>query len=183
MLGLPVQPGERNVLVLLMDRPQQAMAALARLFTEADREMLDDAAGGSGAGRRRRTSPATPGMLAAPVRRWPTRTPCVVDSLKDAALKLSDDETGCGWNRARQLAIEAGTELVELHHPRKGQDGQPQAVQAGRPVRQPVDPAGAGSVISLWGQAGDPIVELTHLKPVVGHGRPVAGEHRGPTAR
>lgn len=47
----------------------------------------------------------------------------MIDSLKDAALKLSEDETGAGWNQARQYAIEAGTELVELHHPRKGQDG------------------------------------------------------------
>ena len=41
VLGLPVPPGEQNVLVLLMDRPQQAMASLARFFTEADRGTLD----------------------------------------------------------------------------------------------------------------------------------------------
>ena len=40
VLGLPVQSGKRKVLVLLMDRPQQAMAALARLFTKADRGVL-----------------------------------------------------------------------------------------------------------------------------------------------
>jgi hypothetical protein len=28
-------------------------------------------------------------------------------------------------------------------------------------------PAGAGSVVSLWGQAGDPVIDVTHLKPVV----------------
>lgn len=41
VLGVPVTAGSRNVLVLLMDRPVQAMAALARLFTEADRQVLD----------------------------------------------------------------------------------------------------------------------------------------------
>jgi hypothetical protein len=59
----------------------------------------------------------------------------VIDSLKDAALKLSDDESGSGWNRARQR----GAELIELHHPRKAQARQPQAVQAGGPVRVTVD--------------------------------------------
>jgi hypothetical protein len=92
---------------------------------------------------------------------------CVVDSLKDAAIKLSEDEVGGAWNRARQAAIQAGTQLLELHHPRKAQDGnrKPRALEdlyGSRWIS-----AGAGSVISLWGQAGDPVVELTNLKPVV----------------
>ena len=29
----------------------------------------------------------------------------VVDSLKDAAIGLNEDETGAGWNRARQKAL------------------------------------------------------------------------------
>ena len=92
---------------------------------------------------------------------------CVIDSLKDAALKLSDDETGAGWNQARQIAIEAGTELLELHHPRKAQEGNRKPRKLDDLYGSRWIPAGAGSVISLWGQAGDPVVDLTHLKPVV----------------
>lgn len=165
VLGLPVTPGERNVLVLLMDRPQQAMASLARFFTEADRAALD---------ARLRVWRGPPpqdlarntGMLAELCLLAGADT-CVIDSLKDAALKLSEDETGSGWNQARQIAIEAGTQLLELHHPRKSQEGNKKPSKLEDLYGSRWIPAGAGSVLSLWGEAGDPVVELTHLKPVV----------------
>ena len=165
VLGLPVAPGRRNVLVLLMDRPQQAMASLARFFTGADRETLD---------ARLRVWRGPPpqdlarntGMLAELCLLADADT-CVIDSLKDAALKLSDDETGSGWNRARQIAIEAGTQLLELHHPRKSQEGNRKPSKLEDLYGSRWIPAGAGSVLSLWGEAGDPVVELTHLKPIV----------------
>lgn len=91
----------------------------------------------------------------------------MIDSLKDAALKLSEDETGAGWNQARQLAIESGVELVELHHPRKGQDGNRKPSKLDDLYGSRWISAGAGSVISLWGQAGDPVMDLSHLKPPV----------------
>jgi hypothetical protein len=165
VLGLPVKPGERNVLVLLMDRPQQAMAALARLFTEADRAVLDAKL------RIWRGPPpedlARNTVMLTHLCQLADADTCVIDSLKDAALKLTDDEAGSGWNRARQLAIEAGTQLVELHHPRKGQEGNRKPSKLDDLYGSRWIPAGAGSVVSLWGQAGDPIVEFTHLKPVV----------------
>ena len=165
VLGQPVKQGERNVLVLLMDRPSQAMAALARLFTPADRPILD---------ARLRVWRGPPpedlarntGMLRHLCMLAGADT-CLIDSLKDAALKLSDDEAGAGWNQARQLAIEAGTEVVELHHPRKGQEANRKPSKLDDLYGSRWIPAGAGSVISLWGEAGDPVVELTHLKPVV----------------
>ena len=165
VLGLPVCPGERNVLVLLMDRPQQSMASLARFFTEADRGVLD--------ARLRVWRGPPPQDLARNTRMLAElclladADTCVVDSLKDAALKLSEDETGSGWNQARQIAIEAGTQLLELHHPRKSQEGNKKPSKLEDLYGSRWIPAGAGSVLSLWGEAGDPVVELTHLKPVV----------------
>ncbi len=47
----------------------------------------------------------------------------VVDSLKDAALGLNDDEVGAGYNRARQRVIESGVQMLELHHNRKAAQG------------------------------------------------------------
>jgi hypothetical protein len=165
VLGLPVAPGKRNVLALLMDRPQQAMAAMGRLFTGSDRAVLNQRL------RAWRGPPPVDlarntGMLAYLCALADADT-CVVDSLKDAALKLSDDEAGAGWNRARQLAIEAGTELIELHHPRKGQEGNRKPSKLDDLYGSRWITAGAGSVISLWGQAGDPVVEFSHLKPLV----------------
>src|SRR5258707_12262407 len=42
VLGMPVAPGKRNTLYLAMDRPRQARRSLRRLFTTADRDVLDD---------------------------------------------------------------------------------------------------------------------------------------------
>ena len=46
-----------------------------------------------------------------------------IDSLKDAAVKLTDDEVGGNLNRAVQFAVRDGIEVVGLHHQRKGQGG------------------------------------------------------------
>ena len=94
---------------------------------------------------------------------------CIVDSLKDAACPISEESAGSGWNRARQKAIVAGTELVELHHPRK-----PTKEQSGKKAPDLADlygsrwiAAGSGSVVMLHGEPGDPIVEMHHRKPVM----------------
>jgi replicative DNA helicase len=69
---------------------------------------------------------------------------CVVDSLKDAAIGLTEDEVGAGWNRARQAAIVQGVELLELHHPRKpgGQDSAARPPELADLYGHPVDTRG-----------------------------------------
>ena len=54
----------------------------------------------------------------------------IVDSLKDAAVGLSADEVGAGYNRARQNACAAGVQVLELHHLRK-------ALPASKPNTEP----------------------------------------------
>jgi hypothetical protein len=88
----------------------------------------------------------------------------IVDSLKDVALGLTEDETGQGVNQAHQFCVAAGVEVCVLHHQRKtGTDGgKPQRladVYGSRWIT-----AGSGSVVLLWGQAGDAVVEWSHLK-------------------
>jgi hypothetical protein len=162
VLGLPVIPGDRNVLYLMMDRPRQAVRALGRQFTASERGVLDARL------KLWRGPPPSdlarePGMLAHLCKLAGAGT-CIVDSLKDAALKLSDDETGSGWNRARQAAIEAGTELIELHHPRKPQDGNRKPGALDDLYGSRWITAGAGSVVYLLGEAGADSVEFKHLK-------------------
>jgi replicative DNA helicase len=89
----------------------------------------------------------------------------IVDSLKDATVKLIDDETGAGWNRARQLAIVAGAELIELHAPRKAQADNRKPSKLDDMYGSRWLAQGAGSVICVWGQPGDLVVEGSHLKP------------------
>ena len=161
VLGMPVAAGER-VLYLACDRPAQVQRALARLVTANDREVLDE------------RLVIWKGPPPADFARHPdtlirmcdraNADMVVIDSEKDVALKLSDDETGAGLNAAHQRAVAEGVEVVGLHHQRKNAAG------GGKPNRledvygSTWITAGAGSVILLWGDAGDPIVELSHLK-------------------
>lgn len=166
VLGMPVTPGTRRVLYLAMDRPWQARRALSRQFTEEHRDLLD---------HRFLLWPGPPPRdlarhtdLLTQLCEQADADTVVVDSLKDAALKLSDDEGGSGWNRARQTALQAGVQVIELHHPRKAQDGNRKPNKLDDLYGSRLIAAGAGSVLSLWGEAGDPITELTHLKPAGG---------------
>jgi replicative DNA helicase len=88
----------------------------------------------------------------------------IVDSLKDAALRLSDDNVGAGYNRARQNCLAAGVEVIELHHNVKRGNGGAKPNTIADVYGSTWITAGAGSVLMLWGDPGDPIVELIHLK-------------------
>lgn len=88
----------------------------------------------------------------------------VIDSLKDVALRLSDDETGAALNSALQRTVVAGVEVLGLHHQRKNAAGGGKPKGLEDVYGSTWITAGAGSVIILWGEAGDPVVELTHLK-------------------
>lgn len=162
VLGYPVAPGNGRVLYLAMDRPQQAARALRRLFTPESRPVLDERLV-VWKGPPPKDFAQNTALMAQMCAHVGADT-VVVDSLKDAALKLSEDEAGAGYNRARQAAITQGVQVLELHHPRKsGADG------AGQPTLDNVYgstwiTAGAGSVVFLSGAAGDPVVKFTHLK-------------------
>lgn len=161
VLGMPVTAGKR-VLYLACDRPAQVQRALARLVTEDDREVLDE--------RLIVWKGPPPADLARhpdtllQLTKQAEADLVVLDSLKDVALKLSDDETGAALNSALQRVVVEGVEVLGLHHQRKNSAG------GGKPNRledvygSTWLTAGAGSVILLWGEAGDPVVELTHLK-------------------
>jgi len=89
----------------------------------------------------------------------------VIDSLKDAALKLSDEETGQGLSRAMNYCVSNGIEVIAYHHQTKrsnNPNGKPNTLAD--VYGSSWITAGAGSVILLWGNAGDLVVELNHLK-------------------
>lgn len=137
VLGWPVQPGNRRLLYLAMDRPQQIARSLRRLFTEDDRDTLDE--------RLVRWSGPPPADLAqdtnvlVELARSAGADSVVVDSLKDAAIGLTDDAVAGGYNRARQACIEAGVEILELHHQvKRGTNG-------GKPTPSPTSTAPPGS--------------------------------------
>lgn len=162
VMGLPVAAGERNVLYLAMDRPQQAARAFRRRFTEEHRELLDERLI-VWKGPPPFDMAKHPDLLVRMCEQADADT-VFVDSVKDAAIGLSEDEVGAGYNRARQKAITAGVEVVENHHQRKTgtNGGTPKTISD---VYGSVWlPNGAGSVVVLWGDPGDSIVEFIHLK-------------------
>jgi hypothetical protein len=163
VLDLPVREGGR-LLYLAMDRPQQIARRLLQQFTPAELEHLDERMD-LGVGPPPQDMARTPELLAALCEQAKADT-VVVDSLKDAAIGLVDDEVGAGWNRARQLAVAAGVEVLELHHlVKRGQNGRDPETLADVYGSAWLT-AGAGSVLVLLGDAGSPIVRAKHLKPV-----------------
>lgn len=161
VLGMPVTPGARRVLYLAMDRPAQIRRAMSRIVTEDDRDVLE-AALAVWQGPPPADMATSPSLLLRMCEAADADT-VVVDSLKDAAVGLSSDEVAAGYNRARQAALSAGVEVLELHHTRKktgetsssGIDG----VYGSRWIT-----AGVGSVIGLDGEPGDLVVKFRHLK-------------------
>jgi len=163
VLDLPVTPTSSRVLYLACDRPPQIARSFARMVRPVDRELLDDRLV-IWKGPPPLDFARHPGTLLEMAQAAGADT-VVVDSVKDVALKLTDDEAGAGYNAARQRALVEGVELVELHHQTKrgaGGLGKPNTLAD---VYGSVwITAGAGSVLLVWGAAGDSVVEVSHLK-------------------
>ncbi|OBK27701.1 hypothetical protein A5634_22300 [Mycobacterium asiaticum] len=164
VLGLPVVAlaPDRRLLYLAMDRPRQAARSLARQFGAADREVLDE------------RLVVWPGPPPADVARHPEvltllaedadAAVVVLDSVKDAAIGLSEDEVGAGYNRARQMLLASGRELAELHHTTKrGANGGP-PTQAQDIYGSTWITNGTGSILLLSGEPGDPLVHCRHVR-------------------
>jgi hypothetical protein len=173
VLGYPVRPATR-VLYLAMDRPRQVRRALKRRFSEADRANLTE------------RLIVRPGPLPTDLSKVPDQLltlaqlhgadVVIVDSLKDAAVKLTDDETGGNVNRALQLCNAADIDVVVLHHQRKAQNGN-KPTHLEDVYGSTWITAGAGSVLLLWGEAGSELVELSHLKQPADPVGPFSVEH------
>lgn len=180
VLGLPMRTVEKKrVGYLAMDRPEQARRALGRMFSEDERsyisEMLRFWAGPLPA-----DAAVDPAVFVRTAHQLDAEV-LVVDSMKDAAVGLSKDEIGAGYNRARQFALAEGVQLLELHHVVKnGADGRTPRNLVGVYGSTWLT-TGAGSVIMLWGEAGDPIVDLTHLKQPINEVGPFKVRHNRET--
>jgi replicative DNA helicase len=166
VLGFPVAP-EPSILYIAADRPRQARrswARMVRLLPDEGRDIV------------RECVRFWPGPLPFDVAQKPDEllsflrptgcTAVVLDSLKDMAMDLVKDEVGARLNRALQLLVAEGIQTCALHHPRKGQSGshgsEPDTVDS--VYGSAWLTAGHGSIVSLWGSPGDPIVRFRHLK-------------------
>lgn len=160
VLGLPVQAATGRVLYLAMDRPRQARRSLARQFAPADRDAVTERLvvweGPPPADMAEET------CLMVQMCREAGASHVIVDSLKDAAVGLSEDKVGAGYNRARQMVLADDVQVLELHHQLKARQDGPKGIDA--VYGSTWLTTGAGSVVHLAGDPGDPVVKLRHLK-------------------
>lgn len=163
VLGLPMAPSERRVLWIAGDRPAQIARSAARtLNREGWYDTVRDKL------RVWRGPPPSlftekPDLLRTMCEQADADT-VILDSLKDMGSGLTEDGPAAMYNRARQLTLAAGIEILELHHQvKRGPNGSAPIELADVYGNQQLT-GGAGSVMLLWGQAGDLTVRMTHLK-------------------
>jgi replicative DNA helicase len=162
LLGRPVAVDRRRLLYIAADRPRQALRSMRRMVTEDQRELLDERLA------------IWKGPLPFDLTKEPWRLSIMVqehgcagafiDSLKDVAVGLSSDEVGAQVNVALQECLAAGLEVAVNHHQRKGTAENRRPKQLEDVYGSTWLTAGAGSVVILWGAAGDPLLEFHHLK-------------------
>jgi len=193
VLGYPVtaaDPG-RRVLYIAADRPNQIARSMRRMVRPRDRQALID---GLTVWRGPLPFDITqdPGKLLSMAAACGAGT-VVIDSLKDVAMPLIDDRVGSAVNRALQLMIAEGIEVLTLHHQRKGTADNKKPAKLQDVYGSVWITAGHGSIAVLWGEPGDPVIELIHVKQPadqVGplelthdHAAGVTQVHERPTAR
>ena len=172
LYGFPVTVEENPdaiYLYLAMDRPAQARRSIRRMISDnpVDRGIVQRYL-------RFWAGPLPVNVLTRPevLLNWATaycggRVPAAIfcDSYKDLAVGLSEDKVGAAINLAVQACIQAGAQWVGAHHHRKGSQDQRNAPNSLDDVYGSTWlTSGLGSVLMLWGQAGDDAVTLTQLK-------------------
>ncbi len=158
-----VEATSSKVLYLACDRPTQIARSFSRMVKPVDRDVLDERLV-VWKGPPPVDFAKQPKALLQLAQHYGADT-VVVDSLKDVAIGLSEDAIGAGYNNARQLALAAGVEVLELHHQTKrGAGGVGKPTTLADVYGSAWITAGAGSVALIWGDAGDPVVQLSHLK-------------------
>jgi replicative DNA helicase len=181
LLGMPVEPTDGNVLYIAADRPRQAARSLRRMVTEADRAELDERLIVWEGPPPFDLGKADPGALLGWIESFPKSIENVfIDALKDCAAGLSKDEVGAAVNANLATVLASGIELVSNHHQRKSSAENRKPTKLDDVYGSIWIPAGAGSVVLLWGSAGDPFVEFSHLKPPAGEVGPftIEVDHR-----
>ncbi|MCW2898516.1 MAG: Replicative helicase [Streptosporangiaceae bacterium] len=179
-LGFAVRPAKR-VLYLASDRPQQAARSMARMVNHEHRDILD-AQLVFWPGPPPSDFIKDPSILVRLCQKAGADMVCL-DSLKDMAGELASEEGGQAINSAIQRTLVEDIEVIALHHHRKqggGKDGGREPTSLDELYGSTWITAGAGSVVSLWGAAGDPIVSMKHLKQPAGECGPWRLKHDHP---
>lgn len=162
LLGYPVQAAPGKVLYIAADRPRQAIRSMRRMVVPADYDLLERRLV-IWQGPLPQSLGENPKILVEAADYFDA-SDVVIDSLKDVQPDLTKDESGSRANIAFQELIATNRELLTLHHQRKAQAGGGAPKNLSDVYGSRWLTAGQGSVLMLWGEAGDLVVELRHLK-------------------
>ena len=174
VLGFPVKPTERRVVYIAGDRPIQIRRSWLRMLSKEDLRALS----GRLAICEDPIDLARNPRALADVALAARADTVAVDGLSDIIVAdLREDLTGLIIKRAFAEVLRNGIDLAVLYHPRKGnaQNRRPSTladVYGSRWITSK-----AGSVIGLWGSAGDDTVEFTQLKQPRQRGGPFRVRH------
>jgi len=165
VLDQPVTTCDR-VLYLAMDRPRQIRRSFRRMVHDTDREVLNERLV-LWDGPLPKYLPENPTLLLEMAQACGAQR-VVVDSLKDVAYDLEKPETAARYNAARQHCLANEIELAEITHQRKRSAGNSKPKSLDDVFGGVWLGAGAGSVLLVWGAAGDPVVDISQLKYAAG---------------
>lgn len=163
VLGLPVAPAGK-VLYLALDRPPQIARSWRRMVTGDDADVLAAKVAVWQGPLPFKLSFDNPTALTDWAAGDHGATCVVVDSYKNLVANLSSEESGALIDSVMQEALANGLDWLALHHPRKsnGENKTPNTLDD--VYGSTWLTAGMGSVLGLWGKAGDEMVSLLHLK-------------------
>lgn len=165
LLGLPVAEADERVLYVAADRPKQGARSLWRMVKSLE---------GADHARLKERLLVWRGPLAFDVVNEPERlsawarslgaSDVILDSLGMLVPSLTKDEVGSAVAQCFSHTVADGIELVVNMHPRKAnaENAKPSKLEDVYGSRWIT--AACGSVVSLWGNAGDPVIDLRHLK-------------------
>jgi replicative DNA helicase len=180
-LGMHVAPTQSRVLYVAADRPRQARRSLKRMVTRQISELV---------GERLFvwTGPPDRDIAMHTDTLWEMTTmvdadTVVLDSYKDLAVGLSNDDTGAAVNLAIQKCLARNVEVLGLHHPRKANSDNKNPINLEDVYGSRWLTAGVGSVLMISGRAGDSSVTAYHRKQPMDEVGPLKVRHDHRTGR
>jgi RecA-family ATPase len=161
LLGYPVAATTKKVLYVAADRPKQAARSLRRMILGLGDEDMERV--------RSRVcvwkGPLPFDLVSQPARlaSWTAEheaSDVVLDSLGLIVPGLTKDEAGAAVARAFAFCSSQDIEVVAPYHPRKATNKNRKPNRLEDVYGSRWITASSGSVVLLWGQAGDPVVEF-----------------------
>jgi hypothetical protein len=177
LLGMPVRPSAGRVLYIAADRPRQAARSFRRMVGEADHDRLAEKLVVWPGPLPFELGKCQRGEFARFVAGIGGVTDVFIDSLKDVAVKLTEDDVGGRVNGEVQEVVAQGIEVVIGHHQRKASGDNRQPRKLADVYGSTWLTSGCGSVLLLWGEAGDALVEAVHLKQPAAEVGPLKLKH------